>query len=106
MLFSLRLSFLTIGLVAVSSLSQAYPAKYGTSVIYTLDNNPNGASIIAMKISENRTVSSRVMTPTGGRGLSGVTGPGQPNVGSLFGSDAVVVADDVGIPLLFEALTS
>ena len=63
--------------------------------IYTLFNNPDGASIIAMSISNNGSISSAVRTSTGGRGLSGITGPGQPAVGSLFGSDAVTVGDNV-----------
>ena len=90
-------SVLAIGLVA-ASISQAAPTTYPPSAIYTLYNNPNNASIIAMSISENGTIfGSPIRTPTGGKGLSGVTGVGQPNVGALFGSDALVVGDNVRI---------
>ena len=40
-------------------------------------------------------ISGTVLTPTGGKGLAGVTGPGQPAVGSLFSSDSVVVSGSV-----------
>src|SRR5277367_2367300 len=79
-------------------LSQALTidrSPYGA--IYTLSNDLNGASIVAVKATRNGILSSPTLTSTGGKGLSGVTGPGQPGVGALFGSDAIVVKDDVSI---------
>jgi hypothetical protein len=99
--FNFVISVLAVGLVA-ASCSHAAPAArqlVPVGAIYTLNNSPKNASIIAMGISENGTIfGSPVSTPTGGKGLAGVTGPGQPNVGALFGSNAVVVEDDVQIP--------
>lgn len=65
------------------------------SVLYTLDNNPNGSAIVAVKATETGELSDPVRIPTGGRGLLGITGQGQPHVGSTFGSGAVVVSDNV-----------
>ena len=97
MLFSFKSSLLVVTLLA-SSLSQAAPtvqnATFGT--LYTLDNNPDYAVIIAMSISENGTIfGPRVSTKTGGKGLSGLTETGQPNVGTTFGSHAIVSEDNV-----------
>ena len=76
-------------------LAFAYPTSRQPSVIYTLNNNPSNASIIAMMLSENGTVVTSNQIPTGGLGLSGTTGVGQPNVGALFGSNAVTAGDNV-----------
>ena len=81
-------------------LAFTYPNRRGPGVIYTLNNDPNNATVVAMMLSENGTVTSSFQTPTGGRGLSGTIGAGQPNVGSLFGSDAVVTGDNVRLPLI------
>ena len=99
MLSSLSSSLLAVGFLG-ASWSQAAPASYnaGVGAIYTLANNAQNASIIAMSISENGTLfGSPVSTPTGGKGLSGVTRPGEPNVGSLFGSNAICAQDNVPI---------
>lgn len=93
-LLSIAAAFAFIGLSQTRPTDQS---PYG--VIYTLDNDPNGASIIAVKADQDGTLSSPTMTSTGGKGLAGVTGPGQPGVGALFGSDAIVVEDDVSIRL-------
>lgn len=89
-------SFLTFGLLA-ASLSQAAPAAnsaYGA--VYTLNNNEQNASIVAMSLSYNGTIhGTPVSIPTGGKGGHGQTGKGQPNVGSLFSSDSVTAADNV-----------
>ena len=98
MLFPIK-SALLLGYLA-ASFSRAAPVAQTTVVgaIYTLHNVQN-ASIIAMSVSENGTIfGSGVSTPTGGKGSSGQTGKGQPNVGALFSSDAVVAQDNVRIP--------
>lgn len=100
---SLRNSLLVLGTLA-ASLSHAAPyerdANVAAGAIYTLYNNATNASIIAMSFTENGTLyGSPVMTPTGGKGGIGQTGPGQPNVGALFSSNAVCVEDNV---LIFE----
>lgn len=94
-------SLLLGAILASASLSQALnisQAPFGA--IYILNNDPRGASIIAATVSRNGTFSSPTNTSTGGKGLSGVTGPGQPNVGGLFGSNSVVVEDDVSMTTL------
>lgn len=94
-------SLLLGAILASVSLSQALninQAPFGA--IYILNNDPTGASIVAAAISQNGTLSSPTNTSTGGRGLVGVTGSGQPGVGGLFGSDSVVVEDDVSITTL------
>ena len=96
MRFSSKAAYLVAGALGISlSHAIAIPAASRPDVLYTLNNNATNASIVAMSLSQNGTIQSTVQTPTGGRGLSGVTGAGQPNVGSLFGSDAVVVDGNV-----------
>ena len=51
-----------------------------------------------MMVSGNGTISGITQTPTEGRGLSGITGPGQPAIGALFGANSVVTGDDVSQP--------
>jgi hypothetical protein len=46
------------------------PAKYGA--LYFLDNNPDGASIVAIKLEKDGSLGSANRTPTGGKGLLGV----------------------------------
>lgn len=70
--------------------------------IYTLSNNPDGNNILSLSVSYDGTLSSPVLTPTGGRGLLGVSsgppfGPAGTTVGSdsLFGQGSVVVSENV-----------
>ena len=70
---------------------------------YFLDNNPNGSSIVSLKInSQDGTLSDPVRTSTGGKGLQGLNAPATagaaPTPGgadSLFTQDSVVVSQDV-----------
>ena len=97
MFFSFRTSLLTLGLLG-GSISLAAPG--GTNdpagVIYTLNNNPQNTSILAVAVSKYGTLyGSPVSTKTGGKGGSGVTGKGQPNVGSLFSANSIVSSENV-----------
>ena len=92
------LFFSTAAAIAFIGALQAAPTIQSTNAaIYTLHNNPNGASIIAVKVGQDGMLSSPTMISTGGKGLSGVTAPGQPGVGSLFSADAIVVEDNVSV---------
>ena len=71
-----------------------------SSYLYSLNNDPAGANIVAMGLSRNGTIVSTALTPTGGNGQSGANAPGQPPITGTFGSDAVVVGDDVSISQL------
>jgi len=71
--------------------------------IYMLNNDANQASVVAVGTSPDGALMSTATTSTGGTGLSGVTGTGQPGVGSLFGSDAIVVEDNVSPSFRFFA---
>ncbi len=92
----LRLASLALW-IAVIPLSQALaiPATSPGGVLYSLDNDARGAMIVAMSLSSNGTIVDTNMISTGGKGLVGTTGPGQPPVGNLFGADSVVVEDNV-----------
>ena len=95
-MFALESTLLVLGLLT-ASFSRAAPVAQTTAagVIYTLHNVQN-ASIVAMSVSENGTIyGTGVSTPTGGKGSSATVGTGQPNVGALFSSDAVVAEDNV-----------
>ncbi|KAG0648291.1 hypothetical protein D0Z07_5393 [Hyphodiscus hymeniophilus] len=67
---------------------------------YVLNVDPAGSSIVSLKVSvEDGSLSSPVFTPTGGKGLIGLTaqttGPSTVNtVDALFSQDAVVVSQD------------
>lgn len=70
--------------------------------IFTLSNNPDGNNILSLAVSYNGTLSSPVLTPTGGKGLLGLNvgppfGPVGTTVGSdgLFGQNSVVVSENV-----------
>ncbi len=74
---------------------------------YFLDNNPAGSSIISLKISpEDGSLSNPIRTPTGGKGLFGLTASstgGSPAAGladTLFTQDSVVVSQNVSSHLL------
>ena len=79
------------------SLPQALtiPAMSLGGVLCTLDNDPDGAGIVAMSLSENGSTADVNMIPTGGDGLAGTTGLDQPAVGNLFGANFVVVDNNV-----------
>ncbi|KAH6665114.1 hypothetical protein B0J14DRAFT_522288, partial [Halenospora varia] len=69
--------------------------------LYFLDNNPTGASIVALKISnENGTLSNPIRTSTRGKGMyglaAGANGAGAAPAGAdtLFVQDSVVVSED------------
>lgn len=71
-------------------------------VIYTLSNNPDGNNILSLSVSSDGTLSSPVLTPTGGKGLLGLSsgpkfGPTGLTVGSdgLFSQGSVVVFGNV-----------
>ena len=67
-------------------LSRAYQV-HKQRVAYFQDNDPAGAAIIALRISESDgTLSSPVRTLTGGKGLAGLI---------AISDDSVTVADDV-----------
>ena len=96
--FSMFLRLASLGLwIAVISLSQALAISAASpgGVLYSLDNDARGAMIVAMSLSSNGTIVDTNMISTGGKGLIGTTGPGQPPVGNLFGADSVVVEDNV-----------
>ena len=88
------------------ALASAFPAHghYNDSkrAIYTLSNNPDGNNILSLSVSHNGTLSSPVLTPTGGEGLRGVY-VGEPygpagtsaNTDSLFSQGSVVVSEKV-----------
>ena len=87
-------------IVVPSSQALAIRQAGLAGVLYTLDNNPAGASIAAMGLSENGTIMGTMLTPTGGNGSNGVVAPGQPAVGSTFGAHSVVAEDGVRCPML------
>lgn len=82
---------------------------------YFLDNNPAGSSIISLKISpDDGTLSNPIRTPTGGKGLFGLTASstgGTPAAGgadTLFTQDSVIVSQNVSVYFLlgqFQCLT-
>ena len=70
--------------------------------IYTLSNNPDGNNILSLSVSYDGTLSSPTLTPTGGKGLLGLSvgppfGPVGTTVGvdGLFGQGSVVVSENV-----------
>ena len=67
---------------------------------YFLKNDPDGASIVAMKISvKDGTLSSPVLTPTGGKGLIGVgaSSTGGPPTSNMAGEELQHISlDDDG----------
>lgn len=79
------------------------------SVIYTLQNNAEGANILSMAVDGNTgKVSTPVLTSTGGKGLRALeVGPPFGPKGSmagpdgLFGQNAVVVSGNVSLLSLF-----
>ena len=87
------------------ALASTFPAHgyYNDSkrAIYTLSNNPDGNNILSLSVSDNGTLSSPVLTPTGGKGLRSVYvepyGPaGQPaDTDSLFSQGSVLVSEKV-----------
>lgn len=89
----------TVPILVLASLSSAWkpvkPVSVPSAAIYVLNNHPNGASIISAAVNRNGSLSSPTITRTGGKGLAAIVGQGQPGVGSLFGSDSVVVEDNV-----------
>ncbi len=68
--------------------SPFYKPQHSTSrAAYFLDNDPTGNFIVALKISAtDGTVSSPVLTATGGKGLAGLVAVSQ---------DSVVVSEEV-----------
>ena len=84
-----------LGSFLAIAVSHAWSTPQCPSSLYALSNDPQGASIVAMCVDASGTISGTVMTSTEGKGLAGRKGPGQPAVGSLFGSDSVVVSGNV-----------
>ncbi len=74
-----------------------------TRAIYTLSNDPSGNKILSLAVSvADGTISSPVLTSTGGKGLLGLNvgppfgAPGSPaGPDGLFGSGSVVVSQNV-----------
>lgn len=63
---------------------------------YFLDNNPDGSSIVSLRIGGDGTLSDPVRTSTNGFGLIGTNTTFFPNAAdSLFSQDSVVVSGDV-----------
>lgn len=88
-------------LVSAAAIGLRDNDNSGTRAAYFLKNDPAGSSIVSLKISEeDGTLSSPVLTSTGGKGLFGLTASttgGAPAAGgadTLFSQDAVVVSQD------------
>ena len=99
MMLSTTLRSLLVGSLTLS-VSNAWAINRCPSVLYSLANDPQGASIVSMCVGFDGTISGSSLTSTGGKGLAGVTGPGQPAVGSLFSSDSVTVVDNVSTQMV------
>ncbi|KAI1500200.1 hypothetical protein F5X99DRAFT_254780 [Biscogniauxia marginata] len=77
--------------------SVAVPKPYSNSTspraLYFLENDPAGANIVTVKVSNrDGTLSDPIRTSTGGKGLIGLNSQGQAAVDTLFSQDAVVVS--------------
>ena len=94
--------FLYCTLIA-SALAAPWHMNNHTRAIYTLSNDPSGNNLLSLAISPtDGTVSSPVLTSTGGKGLRGLNvgppfgAPGSPaGPDSLFGQGAVSVSHNV-----------
>jgi hypothetical protein len=51
-------------------------ARSGPQALYYLDNEAAGATIVSLKIGQDGTLSDPVRTPTGGKGMFGLTATG------------------------------
>ena len=96
MLSSLLPAFLAINVALASPLALQSREDNRSRAIYILNNKPEGNTLLSLAIGvEDGLLSSPVQTPTGGKGLIGVT-MGAPNkMDSLFSQGAVVVSQDV-----------
>ena len=98
----LLLFILTMCLAFASTLPTQGRYDDCERAIYTLSNNPDGNNILALSVSYDGTLSSPTLTPTGGKGLLGLSvgppfGPVGTTVGvdGLFGQGSVVVSENV-----------
>jgi len=74
-------------------------AKAHPKAIYFISNTANN-SVVALKVAADGTLSDGTMTPTGGKGMSGVNTDGKPaNIDGLFSQGSVKVAGNVCSPL-------
>jgi hypothetical protein len=89
----MKLLLYTCGLQLVTAAAVA-PRGSGKAA-YFLDNNPTGASIVALKISaSDGSLSEPVRVSTGGKGLFGLTGgppPAAAGAGKLIQSQLLVI---------------
>lgn len=90
----LRSAYLACAALTLSTLTTSAPTS-NNNVLYTLDNNQKGASIVALELSKNGTIVASHLTSTGGMGSSGKSPAGSPAIGSLFSNNAVVVSGNV-----------
>ena len=84
--------------VSATALPSQSQWQRSQRAIYTLSNDPAGANILSLVVSDNGTVSSPVLTPTGGKGQLGVNaGPPEVPAGpdSLFSQGSVLVSGNV-----------
>jgi len=78
----LKLILVSSGLVLAASLADDnIPA--GSQTIYFLDNNPDGAAIVSLRISlDNGFLSNPVRIPTGGNGMFAIKNGTNPPTGN------------------------
>jgi hypothetical protein len=99
-MYGLLLSAFVLALSATASpLSIEHKRDDSNRAAYFLDNNPTGSSIITLQISKDGLLSSPVRISTGGYGLYGKESGGDAGPDSLFSQDAVVVEQNVWLPL-------
>ena len=99
-------SFLTASLGLVSAMSVESRGDSRKRAAYILSNNPEGNNILALSIStKDGTVSDPVLTPTGGKGLLGLTANGTAGPDGLFSQGAVTVSRNVSLPQTLFVLT-
>lgn len=91
-------SFLTASIGLVSALSVETRGDTRKRAAYILSNNPEGNNLLALSIStKDGTVSNPVLTPTGGKGLLGLTANGTAGPDGLFSQGAVTVSGHVSL---------
>ncbi|TEY57669.1 hypothetical protein BOTCAL_0209g00080 [Botryotinia calthae] len=94
-------TFLLTPIVLAASIITRHHSR--DAAAYFLDNNPNGSSIIAMRISrEDGTLSLPVRTSTGGKGMFGLNAPAANSTAApapgfkdtLFSQNSIIVSGD------------
>jgi hypothetical protein len=79
--------------LALATLALGRPqARAPKKALYMLDSDPNGASIVAMEIAPDGTLSKPTRTSTGGNGLIGLNADGPVDKDALFSQNSVVVS--------------